>query len=397
MGPGTKLAKRLKRGDPGINRLDKIAKQHDIDYSHAKNLRDKWKADEKMIKAINKLPGSKTMTERIVKRIMQAKKNWNSLEKDGIVFYKQVNKEEKARYIRQGNFSLDDIGSIFEKGFPEKNMFSVTKGIAGRSLIIKAKEPNLKAFGLNGSLIKFFNLPGIENYASIEKEYFETIETMSSANVLPSAPAYGDREETQLYPSLPTNAENFRLTEISKIEKEISAEAEHYRLVLKKYKKVRKVIHYSVVCLGAVTAALSSGAVATSLTGVGIVIGVPVAAVAGISGAASTGLSVINKKLERKVNKHSRILALAVAKHDSINSSVSQALNDNLVSDKEFQLITREMQKYRQLKDTLRSNFAKKQTNSLQPDIGKIREEIKREERKRLEKKLLESATDISK
>ncbi|KAL9979160.1 hypothetical protein ACROYT_G016779 [Oculina patagonica] len=104
---------------------------------------------------------------------------------------------------------------------------------------------------------------------------------MSSANVLPSAPAYGDREETQLYPSLPTNAENFRLTEISKIEKEISAEAEHYRLVLKKYKKVRKVIHYSVVCLGTVTAALSSGAVATSLAGVGIVIGVPVAAVAG--------------------------------------------------------------------------------------------------------------------
>ena len=35
MGPETKLAKRLKRGDPGVNRLDKIAKQHDIDYSHA--------------------------------------------------------------------------------------------------------------------------------------------------------------------------------------------------------------------------------------------------------------------------------------------------------------------------------------------------------------------------
>ncbi|KAL9965090.1 hypothetical protein ACROYT_G028839 [Oculina patagonica] len=220
--------------------------------------------------------------------------------------------------------------------------------------------------------------------------------TMSSANVLPSAPAYGDREETQLYPSLPTNAENFRLTEISKIEKEISAEAEHYRLVLKKYKKVRKVIHYSVVCLGAVTAALSSGAVATSLTGVGIVIGAPVAAVAAVSGAASTGLSVINKKLERKVNKHSRILALAVAKHDSINSSVSQALNDNLVSDKEFQLILREMQKYRQLKETFRSIFAHKQTNS-QPDIEKIRQEIMKAERQKMKKKLLESTTDISK
>ena len=74
MGPGTKLAKRLKRGDPGINRLEKVGKQHDIHYSHAKNLQDKWKADTKMIKAIMRLPDNKTPTEKIVKRIMQAKK-----------------------------------------------------------------------------------------------------------------------------------------------------------------------------------------------------------------------------------------------------------------------------------------------------------------------------------
>lgn len=74
MGPGTHLKKRLARGDPGINRLDRIAKQHDIDYSKAMNLQDKWKADTKMITAIDKLPGKKTMTERIVKKIMQAKK-----------------------------------------------------------------------------------------------------------------------------------------------------------------------------------------------------------------------------------------------------------------------------------------------------------------------------------
>ena len=74
MGPGTHLAKRLKRGDPGKNRLDQIAKQHDIDYSRAKNLQDKWKADTKMIQAIDRLPGKKTKTERVVKKIMQAKK-----------------------------------------------------------------------------------------------------------------------------------------------------------------------------------------------------------------------------------------------------------------------------------------------------------------------------------
>ena len=74
MGPGTHLAKRLTRVAPCINRLDKIAKQYDIDYSHARNLQDKWKADTKMIQAIDRLSGKKTKTERVVKKIVQAKK-----------------------------------------------------------------------------------------------------------------------------------------------------------------------------------------------------------------------------------------------------------------------------------------------------------------------------------
>ena len=217
-----------------------------------------------------------------------------------------------------------------------------------------------------------------------------------SSNVLPSAPPGVENENwhsttvqqsTELYPlSEIKNAENFRLTEISKNLKEISDQIEHYRLVLKKYKKVQKVIHYSAVSLGAMTTVLSSGTVGTSLTGLGILAGVPLAGIAILSGGASTGLSVINKTLERKVNKHSRIHALAVAKHDSINSFVSQALNDNHVSDTEFQLITREMHKYRELKENLRSHFAQKQTTSRQPDqpdIKKIRNEIREEFRKK--------------
>lgn len=73
-GPGTKLERRLKQGAPGINRLARIVKQHDIDYSHANSIQDKWKADAKMIKAIDKLPGKKTTTERLVIKIMQTKK-----------------------------------------------------------------------------------------------------------------------------------------------------------------------------------------------------------------------------------------------------------------------------------------------------------------------------------
>lgn len=73
MGPGTKLKKRLTRGDPGINQLDRAAKQHDIDYSKSRNLRDKHIADRKMIRTIDCFPGRKNVTERIVRRIMKSK------------------------------------------------------------------------------------------------------------------------------------------------------------------------------------------------------------------------------------------------------------------------------------------------------------------------------------
>ena len=74
LGPGTRLKERLKRGDRGVNRLDELAKIHDIDYSKAKSLKDKWKADDKMIHAITNLPGKKSKQERIVKAIMQTKR-----------------------------------------------------------------------------------------------------------------------------------------------------------------------------------------------------------------------------------------------------------------------------------------------------------------------------------
>ena len=73
-GPGTRLPKRLKRGNKPKNRLDLIAQKHDIAYSRAKNMKDEWKVDDEMIQAITKLPSKKTMTEHMVKKIMQAKR-----------------------------------------------------------------------------------------------------------------------------------------------------------------------------------------------------------------------------------------------------------------------------------------------------------------------------------
>ncbi|KAJ8910541.1 hypothetical protein NQ315_011054 [Exocentrus adspersus] len=47
-GPGTKLAKRLARGDPGINKLDQSCREHDIAYNQSSNLEDRHKADYRL-------------------------------------------------------------------------------------------------------------------------------------------------------------------------------------------------------------------------------------------------------------------------------------------------------------------------------------------------------------
>lgn len=44
-GPGTKLHKRLARGDPGINQLDRACKEHDIAYSQSRDLNRRHEAD----------------------------------------------------------------------------------------------------------------------------------------------------------------------------------------------------------------------------------------------------------------------------------------------------------------------------------------------------------------
>ncbi|EFA09487.1 hypothetical protein TcasGA2_TC010981 [Tribolium castaneum] len=44
-GPGTKLKKRLERGDLGINKLDSFCKTHDIAYANSNDLKDRHQAD----------------------------------------------------------------------------------------------------------------------------------------------------------------------------------------------------------------------------------------------------------------------------------------------------------------------------------------------------------------
>jgi len=50
-GPGTRLEKRLARGDQGVNKLDEACRKHDIAYSQFKDIESRHSADKELQKA----------------------------------------------------------------------------------------------------------------------------------------------------------------------------------------------------------------------------------------------------------------------------------------------------------------------------------------------------------
>ena len=75
-------------------------------------------------------------------------------------------------------------------------------------------------------------------------------------------------------------------------------------------------------------------------------------------------LSIIGKysvkKSTSKAEKHEKIKTIASAKLDTIASHISKALNDNKVTDEEFQLILEELEKNIVMKEEVRSKTKKK-------------------------------------
>ena len=209
--------------------------------------------------------------------------------------------------------------------------------------------------------------------------------------MLPSAPPQ------PLYPTdeiAQINAADFRLKKISDLLKELSDEAEHYRHVAKKYKRSHSIVHKSAVGLGSLSVGLSSGALATALTGFGIVASLALAGVATLCGLGSVGFAAASKQLNHKVTKHEKIYTLAVAKRNSINELVSKALADKSISDAEFSIISREVEKYHELTAEIRAGVTKaKTTNEVTtqtqaPDLEKLKNELRKEVQLEFQKKV---------
>ena len=191
---------------------------------------------------------------------------------------------------------------------------------------------------------------------------------MSEQNIIPSAPL--------LYPSLSVG--DYRLRKISDCQKELENEISHYKQISKKYKRAKTIINAFAASTGVLTAVLSSTSFASFLTGIGAIIGAPIAGIAALLGTASTTASFGSGRLNTKVIKHEKTVSLAESKHLSISRLVSKAMTDGSISDVEFNLILREFDNYYSLNGQLRREVKIENISSDKNiDVEALRQEIK--------------------
>ena len=88
-----------------------------------------------------------------------------------------------------------------------------------------------------------------------------------------------------------------------------------------------------------------------------------------------------------KAEKQEKIKTIASTKLDTIASHVSKALSDNKVADEEFQLTLEELEKYKVMKEEVRSKTKKKiATETEETLIERVRQEARESFRKLVEK-----------
>ena len=164
---------------------------------------------------------------------------------------------------------------------------------------------------------------------------------------------------SKIYPVLPTapsdEGHNYRLQKISEIQKEIENKKKKRIHLSKKYHRAFRIISF-------VDITLQAGGVALGVVGIGVLSTIAAAPVAIVCESVAIGagfLSIVggqvNKKLALKAEKQEKVKVLAESKLNTINSQISKALVDSVVSDSNYELILSELQKFKDLMKEIRT------------------------------------------
>ena len=168
------------------------------------------------------------------------------------------------------------------------------------------------------------------------------------------------------YPELPTappiedQGQGYRLQKINQIQAFLEKEVATREALSKKYFRAANIIDNVDTVLITITLGGGAGGIGLLTTVIAVPAVIAIEGVALITGLLSIAGKYSVKKFTSKAEKHEKIKTIASAKLDTITSHVSKALSDNKVTDEEFQLILEELEKYKVMKEEVRSKTKKK-------------------------------------
>ena len=186
-------------------------------------------------------------------------------------------------------------------------------------------------------------------------------------------------ETEKIYPDLDKtlspvigNGHEYRLNSCRKILENIESDVKHYSSTLKKYTRSRNILsHLCGVTTGA-SVVLSASGVGTGVTVVGIPIAIAFGALGGLSAMLGLGFGIASKSMSKKVAKHVYKVANAKATINSLNSVISKAMRDGVISDEEYRIVINIDNKYN-------GRVASMRRSVNDEDFKKMREKVEEE------------------
>ena len=164
----------------------------------------------------------------------------------------------------------------------------------------------------------------------------------------------------EIYPQLPAG-ENFRLKQCSEwlayLERELSTRLNIY----KKYKRARSLFLNIATACDTLSVALSAGGLGTGMTAIGLPVAVSLGALGGFCAITSAISGSCGKMISKYVSKHEITVSLCRAKLKTIKDIVSKALIDEKISYEEFLFVKSEIDKYHQMRNSIRQKYRKQQ------------------------------------
>ena len=115
--------------------------------------------------------------------------------------------------------------------------------------------------------------------------------------------------------------------------------------------------------------ALVAGSPGTRMTGVGLPVAVSLGALGGFCAVVSVISGAWAKMISKNVSKHEITVSLCRAKLNTMKDIVSKALKNNKISHKEFLLIKSEVDKYHEMKKSIRRNIKMRKRSRFRIDL----------------------------